>query len=236
MWVHRYVATAPLAQPDSGCRVTSAMWRRLLTQPPIAPGSAVLVVGERPLDAIELLVDLAFDVTGWCRDPDAVIQGRRQFPKADFHHWRTAAPPDHVARYDLTLILDSVAPTENLYGSTARRRTAELLGTLKPGGRCLRLVAMLPGQTHTVDCWRRHYAAFPGHWSAQPLQRSRAGWFGGGSATPAWWAIGWRVPEQGLGPEDWLHYAQRALWTNQRTCCPAASEILPLPADLRHAA
>ncbi len=236
MWVHRYVATAPLAQPDIGYRVTSAMWRRLLTQPPIAPGSAVLVVGVRPLDAIELLVDLAFDVTGWCRDPDAVIQGRQQFPKADFHHWRGSSPPPAGPRYDLTLILEAVAPTENLYGTTTRRHTAQLLGTLKPGGRCLRLVAIQPGQTHSEDCWRRHYAAFPGSGSAQPLQRPREWWFSGRASKPDLWAIGWRIPEQRLEPEEWIHCAQRGLWTDRRSCCPAATEILPLPAELRRAA
>jgi hypothetical protein len=241
MWVHPYPATTPETQPETGLRITSAMWRRVLTQPSIAPGSPVLVAGQRPLDAMELLVDLAFDVTGWCADPNAVILARKHVPKADSRHWRTQTPLNSDAsRYALTLVLDSLSPERNLYSLAARLETAHLLGSLRPGGRLVHVVAVSDsGQCgHTADCWQRHLDCFPGSISAVCLNRRSRGWslLSGRQSDTAIWAMSCATPQATITPDEWVDYARRGMLTGQRQCCAAAAtEIVPLPAEWRQA-
>lgn len=261
MQVPRYPVLLPETQPESAQTFSPRMWRRLLTQPLLAPGSSILVAGRNPLDAIDLLVDLAYDVTGWCEDPDAVFRGRRGHPLADFEHWQPRSiDPGQKPRFDLVLALQVTSHAGDLYGSAVREQTAGLLASLKPGGRLLLFTPDAPQTVHPLDCWLRHLDCFPG--------RRAAHWL-----TDTWWPTGLpevaprpllnqnsrqrpegvsprrlftesrrprrvltvslQIPQQPLSPGDWLEFARSGLLTGQRSCCAAASAV---PQPLRHAA
>lgn len=261
MQVPRYPVLLPETQPESAQTFSPRMWRRLLTQPLLPPGSSILVAGRNPLDAIDLLVDLAYDVTGWCEDADAVFRGRRGHPLADFEHWQPRPlDPGQKPRFDLVLAMQVTSHGGDLYGTSVREQTAGLLASLKPGGRLLLLTPDTPQAMHPLDCWLRHLDCFPG--------RRAAHWL-----TDTWWPAGMpevasrpsathhalqrhdprtsrriftevsrarrvltvslQIPQQPLSPGDWLEFARTGLLTGQRSCCAAAAAVVQ---PQRHAA
>ncbi len=228
MLVHRYPALVPASQPETSVRISSPMWRRLLTCPLLPPGSSVLVAGERPLDAIDLLVDLAYDVIGLCEDPAAVIAGRLACPKADFHLWRPLAPQlPIVRRFDLILAVDLSSHLGNLYGLSTRLETAQLMAAVKPGARLVSLSLAPPSTGHHFGCWQRHFACFPGEVSAEVLTDGWRRWlpwrtlnmFG---PLPPVLSVTWTAPQEARSLAYWQERARGGLMTGVRVCCNAA--------------
>lgn len=149
MLVHRYPALVPASQPDTDVRIGPAMWRRLLTEPLLPPRSAVLIAGQRPVEAAELLIDLAYDVSCLCVLPDAVLAGRQSCPKADFELWSQEGWSDSQRHFDLILAMDWQRTIGTLESRGSRDRLRNLLFSLNPGSRLVLL---------SVGDWRAEYA------------------------------------------------------------------------------
>lgn len=242
MLVHRYPALVPASQPETSVRISSPMWRRLLTSPLLPPGSAVLVAGGRPLDATDLLVDLAYDVTGLCEDPEAVIAGRLACPKADFHLWRPLASQLPVSRhFDLILAVDLSSHLGNLNGFTARLETARLMSAVKPGARLVSLSPAPPSTGHHLGCWKRHFAGFPGEVSAEVLTDGWRRWLPWRTLKmlgplPPVLSVTWTAPAEHRSLAYWQERARGGLKTGTRICCDAASATTERAAPVRRAA
>ncbi|MBI1347310.1 hypothetical protein GC163_13605 [bacterium] len=230
MFVHRYPAMEPATQPEHSVSLTTGMWWKLLTRPMLPPRSRLLVVGSRPLDVAELLINLAYDVTGLCLTAEAVIEGRRTLPLADFQLWSPGArelPWD--AEFDLVLITDFLPLDCNLYDLACRLETSALLAALKPASRCLALCTAEDTQHHSPECWRRHLACFPGHFQTQTFhptlwRRCRSYWHK--QPTPrAVTAVSLRVPEMALSFSEWKAFARAGMLTGKGTCCQPATHI-----------
>gem|GEM_PF-1614985 len=227
MFVHRYPAMEPETQPDNTVSLTTRMWWKLLTRPMLPPRSRVLVVGSRPLDVIELLLDLAYDVSGLCLTAEAVLVGRRTLPIADFQLWKPGAyEHGFEAPFDLVLITDFQFGNRNLYDLSSRLETSALLATMKPQGRCLTLCAGSANAAHSSACWQRHLDCFPGECQTEQL-------------IPAWWrtwqarwnrqtlpkpvhAVTLKIPDMPMTLGEWKSFARAGLLTGKGACCPSA--------------
>lgn len=243
MLVHRYPALIPDSQPKAAHTPPRNFWQRLLTQPRLAPGASVLVVGQNALDLAAFLVDLAYDVTGLCDSADAVIAGRRHCPKADFvwcnPQTRVEMPS---CRFDLILIDDPLAYEANLFDLQARQFTAHLLATLKPLGRLVTFRRVHQAGRHPIDCWPRHLACFPGEVTQDTvydslLSRSTWNWLVGREPRAATEMVTLMAPLEFISREEWREFARRGLLTGRRVCCPQVAQIsTPQPSPSRRAA
>lgn len=231
MFVHRYPAMEPATQPDNSVSLTTRMWWKLLTRPMLPPRSRVLVVGSRPLDVIELLLDLAYDVSGLCLTADAVLVGRRTLPIADFQLWKPGAyESGFEAPFDLVLITDFHSIDDNLYDLSSRLETSAILAALKPAGRCLALCAATETAQHTSACWQRHLACFPGECQTQRLQpdwwRTWHARMHGQTLPTAVHAVTLKTPALPMTLGDWKAYARAGMLTGKGACCQHATQAV----------
>lgn len=238
MFVHRYPATEPATQPDHSVSLTPRMWRKLLTQPFLPPRSRVLVVGTRPLDVAELLLDLAYDVSGLCLSPEAVIAGRRQLSTGDFQLWKPGGLDLFFeSPFDLILITDFHSGPKNLYDLSSRMETGALLAMLKPGVRCLSLLTEEPDAPHSTHCWQRHFACFPGE--CETLRLDPAWWWTcrailrGESRPQAVHVVSFKTPETPISFSEWKDFARAGLFTGKSCCCDTAHQLAYVPAQRR---
>lgn len=234
MQLPRYTAFESDARAACPLMVSPQSWRALLTRPLLPPQSSVLVVGARPIEAADLLVNLAYDVCGWCEEPDAVFSGRRACPRAEFEFWRPQSRRlPSQQKFDLVLAFSPVALRGNLYSCEARRATAQLLAAARPQARVV-LLTTVAAESHTVDCWRRHLTCFPGEVREEVLGPRRHSWW------PDWnlrlrdvrqplLAISLQTPAQPLSLTEWERFAEQGLLTDSRTCCDQVAVRQPVP-------
>ncbi len=229
MLIHKYPALAGDTQPETALWMTPGMWRSVLTRPLLVPGSAVLVAGRRPLEVVDLLVDLAYEVHGLCEEPDAVFAGRHSCPRADFDLWQPQSKGCRLTgKFDVAIAVAQSTHDGNLYDAMSRLATAQLLAALRPGGR---LITLAPhgDRCHAPECWQRHLACFPGEISSATITDPWSRWwpFGAGDSTPRpVLAVTLQIPRGAISHADWESCAFDGLWTGNRSCCELPAAML----------
>lgn len=211
----------PISAPPP---LPSRLLRRVLGDGKHRIGEHVLIAGCHSGEIAEWMEGFGFDVEAIDDSHERVSARQRCGTRFEIQFARLDGTIElGNAPYDLILADRLNLHQANLLGLSARLATAELLAHLKPGGELV--VVQEPDHPghHSVACWTRHLACFPGRLETfeypTPLfSRDMYRWMVRGVRPDPFLTVSLKIPSERLSLLEWCDHAKRGLLTSS-SCC-----------------
>lgn len=211
----------------------SRLLRRVLGDGKHIVGEHVLIAGSHSGEIAEWMDGLGFDVEAIDDSQERVLARQRCGTRVDIQFARLDGSVElGEMPFDLILADRLNLHQDNLLGLSARLATAELLAHLKPGGELVIVQEPDHPGHHSVACWTRHLACFPGRLETYEyptpfLRRQLSRWVAGLTRPDPFLTVSLKIPQERLTLLEWCEHANRGLLTSA-SCC-SQENVCKLP-------
>lgn len=197
--------------------------RQLVERLELGIGGRALVAGGQSGSILRFLNGLGIDGAGLldCTTGTSPLPADSGF-HSDFEIVRCdprASVPFAGGSFDAVVVYAMAGHECSLFSADALQVTANLLATLRAGGRLAVVVESQPEDGHSQRCFERHLQVFGDVRETQPATRR----FPFGTPRQAHSLQILQTPAQPVSRQEWLKRASETTWHPAATCCSAYS-------------